>query len=93
MKVIFPTACKGQGILWQNEELNEASIDFVHVNAVGKGRPNMTSRSFVDGSTSLLPNSILEPGYPRSISVKTARRWLHEIGFEILDKKKGVYNY
>ena len=40
---------------------------------------------------SLLPNSILEPGYPRHVSVQTARKWLHELGFQVLDKKKGIY--
>ena len=25
------------------------------------------------------------------IGVETARKWLHELGFEVLDKKKGVY--
>ncbi len=40
---------------------------------------------------SLLPNSVLDPGYPRKISVQTSRRCLHELGFEVLDKKKGIY--
>ena len=39
----------------------------------------------------MVPNSILDPGYPRIISVQTARSWLHELGFQVLDKKKGVY--
>ena len=39
----------------------------------------------------LLPNSILEPGFPRHIGVETGRKWLHELGFEVLNKKKGVY--
>ena len=39
----------------------------------------------------LLPNSILEPGFPRHIGVETGRKWLHELGFEGLNKKKGVY--
>ena len=92
----FPDSKQGkyqrQGIFWQNEELNEAASDFVRNNAVVKGRPNMTSISFCRWVNDvLLPNSILEPGYPRRISVQTGRRWLHELGFEVLDKKKGVY--
>ncbi len=39
----------------------------------------------------LLLNSTLEPGFPRSISVETARKWLHELGFEVLTAKKGVF--
>ena len=34
----------------------------------------------------LLPNSILEPGFPRHIGVETGRKWLHELGFEVLNK-------
>ena len=39
----------------------------------------------------LLPNSVLEPGYPRRVSVETARKWLHELGFDILQLSKGVF--
>ena len=53
---------------------------------------HLTSLSFCRWvNESLLPNSILEPGYPRRISVQTARVWLHELGFEVIDQKKGVY--
>ena len=81
-----------EGVIRQNEELNEAASDYVHKNAVVKGQPNMTSIAFCRWvNESLLPNSILDPGYPRSVSVETARKWLHELGFEVLDKKKGIY--
>ena len=81
-----------KGIVWVNEELNKAASDFVRKNAVVKGRPNLTSHSFSQWvNQSLLPSSILDPGYPRSISVETGCKWLHELGFEVLDKKKGVY--
>ena len=39
---------------------------------------------------SRLPNSVLDPGYPRSVSIETARKRLHELAFEVLDKR-GVY--
>ena len=92
----FPDSLQGkyqrQGILWKHEELNEAATDYVRSNAVIKGKPNMTAISFCRWvNESLLPNSVLDPGYPRKISVQTARRWLHELGFEVLDKKKGIY--
>ena len=38
-----------------------------------------------------LPNSVLEPGYPCRVSVETARKWLHVLGFEILQLSKGVF--
>lgn len=92
----FPDSEQGkyqrQGVLSQNEELNEAARDYVRANAVVKGRPNLTSRSFCQWvNESLLPNSILDPGYPRKVSVQTARKWLHDLGFMVLNKKKGVY--
>lgn len=92
----FPDSQQGkyrrEGVLWQNEELNEAATDYVRANAVVKGKPNLTAVSFCCWvNESLLPNSILDPGYPRRVSVQTARKWLHELGFKVLDKNKGVY--
>ena len=39
----------------------------------------------------LLPNSTLEPGFPRKIGLETARKWLHHLGFEVLTAKKGIF--
>ena len=39
----------------------------------------------------LLPNSTLEPGYPRTVSVETARKWLHHLGFKVISAKKGIF--
>ena len=39
----------------------------------------------------LLSNETLEPGFPRKISVETARKWMHELGFEVVTKKKGTF--
>ncbi len=41
----------------------------------------------------LLPNHVLDPGYPRKISVETSRKRLLEMGFSVLDHKKGTYMY
>ena len=40
---------------------------------------------------SLLPNSTIEPGFPRKIAVETARKWLHQLGFEVLTVRKGIF--
>lgn len=57
-----------------------------------KGRPNMTAVSFTRWvNDHLLPSSILEPGFPRHIGLETGWKFLHELGFEVLNKKKGVY--
>ena len=92
----FPDSLQGKyqrkGVLWQNEKLNKLATKFVRENAAVKGRPNMTARSFCHWvNDDLLPNEALEPGYPRRIAVDTSRRWLHELGFCVLDQKKGVY--
>ena len=80
------------GILWQNEELNKKASKFVRENAFVKGKPNMTFSSFTKWvNQCLLPNYSLEPGYPRNVSIETGRRWLHNLGFSVLDAKKGTY--
>ena len=81
----FPETLQGRyqrtGILWQNEELNKKASTFV--------RANKAVARWVNED--LLPNHALEPGYPRKISQETARKWLHELGFCVLDSKKGTY--
>ena len=67
---LFPDSEQGhyqrKGILWQDEELCEAARDYIRSNAVVKGRPNLNAVSFCRWvNESLLPNSILDPGYPR----------------------------
>ena len=75
-----------------NEELCEKARVYVRVNAAPRGRPNLTSSAFCQWvNNDLLPNSVLEPGYPRRVSVETARKWLHELGFDILQLSKGVF--
>lgn len=93
---VLPGTRQGQyrrsGVLWQNEELNKKAVQYVRVNAAVKGKPNMTALSFCKWvNKSLLPNCTLEPGYPRSISVETARTWLHCLGFQVLSPKKGIF--
>ena len=93
---ILPGTKQGQyqrsGVLWQNEELNEKAIQYVHANAAVKGKPNLTSMDFCKWVNKiLLPNSTLEPGYPRTVSVETARKWLHHLGFEVISAKKGIF--
>ena len=92
----FPDSEQGhyqrEGVLWCDKKLCEAARSYVRRNAVVKGKPNMTSISFTRWvNNELLPNSILEPGFPRHIGVETGCKFLHELGFEVLDKKKGVY--
>ena len=80
------------GLLWSNEELNRKATKFIRENANVKGQPNLTSAGFCSWvNEELLPNKCLEPGFPRKISVKTARVWMHLLGFEVLSASKGAY--
>lgn len=66
-------------VLWQNEDLNEAASDYVRANAVVKG---MTSISFCHWiiNETLLPNSILDPGYRRSVKCPNCKFVAPRIG-------------
>ena len=92
----FPDTMQGkyqrEGVLWHNEELNKIATRYIRENTCVKGRPNMTASSFCKWVNEiLLPNHVLTPGYPRHIAIETGRKWLHELGFQILDHKKGTY--
>lgn len=92
----FPDTSQGKyqrtGVLWHNEELNKLATRYVRENKVVKGRPNMRLQSFTNWVNQiLLPNHGLEPGFPHKVSCETARKWLHELGFSIIDEKKGTY--
>ena len=39
----------------------------------------------------LLPNSTLEPGFPRKIGLETGRTWLNHLGFEVLTAKREFF--
>ena len=80
------------GVLWTSENLNKKAIKYVRLNNNVKGRPNLTIGSFCEWvNNDLLPNETLEPGFPRKVSVETAHKWLHQLGFEVKVKKKGTF--
>ena len=80
------------GIVWSCEDLNKRATKYVRENADVKGRPNLTVCSFSEWvNNELLPNETLEPGFPRKISHETGRKWLHELGFSVVSKKKGTF--
>ena len=92
----IPDCKQGQyqrtGVLWCSEDLNKKAKKYVRNNCNVKGKPNLTVGSFCEWiNNDLLPNSTLEPGFPRKVSPETARKWLHELGFSVLDKKKGTF--
>ena len=79
-------------MLWHSEELNKIATRYVRENTVVKRRPNRTAGSFCQWlNECLLTTQTLEPGYPRCISIETARKWLLELGFTVMERKKGTY--
>ena len=53
----------------------------------------MTTATFANWvNTHSLPNSHLPPGFPWSITPRTARKWLHNLGFSPKSSKKGLYS-
>ena len=93
---VIPESKQGRyqrsGVLWNNEELNKLAADYVQNNSSVKGKPNMTTFDFCKWvNKTLLPNSTLEPGFPRKVSVSTCQRWLHHLGFEVVTPRRGIY--
>ena len=80
-------------MLWKDEELNRNARAYVTENANPKGRPNMTALSFCAWvNDDLLPNHTLPPGFPQRISIPTAQKWQHELGFDVLNTQgKSMY--
>ena len=78
--------------VYHDEGLNHRAVKWVREHAFVKGKPNMTAQSFCDWvNNNLLLSCHLPPHFPRSISLKTAIRWLHHLGFKPVSHKKGVY--
>lgn len=68
------------GVLWKNETLNRKAARYIRENAFVKGRANLTAGSFCSWINEvLLPNETLEPGFPRKVSVETARTWMQKV--------------
>ena len=65
----IPESKQGQyqraGVLWKNEILSKKACRYIQDNAVAKGKPNLTVGSFCQWvNEDLLPNKMLEPGFP-----------------------------
>ena len=72
------------GILWYCESLSSKAAKYIRENTAVKGRGNLICFSFCEWvNEDLLQNSTLEPGFPRQVSVETAQKWMHEMGFQV----------
>jgi len=78
--------------LFNEETLRLQAAMWIRENAVRKGAPNLVAREFCQWvNNELLPSSDLPPNLPRTITVRTATRWLHRLGFRPTSHKKGAY--
>ena len=78
--------------LFNEESLWLDASMWIRENAVKKGAPNLVARDFCQWvNNDLLPSSNLPPNLLRSITVMTATRWLHRLGFRPTSHKKGPY--
>ena len=90
----FPETKKGKYIrhcLLNNETLGLDAAMGVRDNACKKGAANMTASSFCQWvNETLLLQHDLSADLPRQISLCTATRWLHQLGFRPQSHKKGA---
>ena len=75
-----------------DENCRKITLEWVRCNAYKKGEPIMTASDFLLWiNNTLLPQAQLPPGYPQQISLATAKRWLHSLGFHPTPDRKGLY--
>ena len=75
-----------------DEDVASKATQWIRTHAYVKGEPVMTSGKFCTWVNSdLFPTIQLPRGYPTSITDRTARKWLHKLGFSPTHYKKGVY--
>ena len=74
-----------KGCLVKDENLCLEAAMWVRENACKKGEENMTTKSFCQWvNDQLLPSHSLPPNLLRQISLRTATRWLHQLGYRPL---------
>lgn len=75
-----------------DEDCRWKAAEWVRSNSCIKGKPNMTSNDFKNWvNVELLPNIAIPMNSPSQIQNRTARKWLHELGFRPHSHKKGVF--
>ena len=76
-----------------DEEYRDKALKWIRENASAKGKPNMTAATFCAWLESDLLPLVRQhhPDAPAKVSVPTATRWLHKLGFNPSSTKKGLY--
>ena len=69
-----------------NKDLNMKATRFITENADIRGQPNLTVARFCLWVNSDLLSNETESGFPKDF-----RKWKHELGFEVVLKKKGTF--
>ena len=80
-------------VVIEDEEYCDKALKWIRDNASAKGKPNMTAATFCTWlNHDLLPLvRAHHPDAPVHVSVPTATRWLHKLGFNPSSTKKGLY--
>ena len=80
-------------IVIDDEEYRDKTLKWIRENASAKGKPNMTATTFCTWLESDLLPLVRQhhPEAPAKVSVPTATRWLHKLGFNPSSTKKGLY--
>ena len=75
-----------------DEQYKSNALTWIRANAIRKGMPNMKASSFQRFlNTKLLPAAVVHhPTVPKKVSLITACRWLHILGFHPSQTKKGI---
>ena len=75
-----------------DEEYCDTALEWVRANSFVKGSPNLTASRFRVWVNDVLPIVVQHhPQIKQQISVRTATRWLHALGFHPSQSHKGVY--
>ena len=78
--------------LFTNEDIKLEAAMWVRENSYKKGAANMTAASFCSWvNDTLLLHYDLPANLPQRISLRTATRWLHHLGFRPQSHQKGAY--
>ena len=81
--------------LFNDEGLKEKALSWIRANSCKKGQPNMAVSDFCHYINDMLLHpdgeENISPSFPREVSTETPQRWLHELGFSVKEKKKGMY--
>lgn len=78
-------------VVIDDEEYRDKAVKWIRENVSVKGKPNMTAVTFCSWLESDLLPLVKEhhPDAPSKVSLPTATRWLHKLGFNPSSTKKG----